>query len=802
VLGSGNIQIDGGVTSFNTRTGAVTLASSDVTTALGFTPVSQSAVNASISALVDSSPAALDTLNELAAALGDDPNFATTVTSNIASKLSLTGGTLTGASTVSVASWAKWTLETTGTTAKARQGSDANGLNFTSNALWNGSWTEDDSTKKKFAYIQHLGNGRHEFRTAASGAGISWVTGLTVDEAAVNSLVALQQGGNQVLHAGNYNSYALPLGGGTMTGAISFAAGQTWPTFNQNTTGSAASAPLLSALGNYVWSQSTLPNSYNLGIQCAFVGPNAGEGAWQNYGSVMTMRTYSGGGGSLQLYTPYGPANGGTGLQVRFGNYSVSSGNAWTAWKTLLASDNYGEYSTFGQVVIASQAGFQSATFSAGRNRIWSFANSDTYGISYFQGGTDTIGMHFGNTTLASSQFQFAQNGNLTAAGTVTAPIFSGALSGNATTATTSTFVSSPDGDRTAGNKLPTSNPRSVRFDFATAGSVSGASGNYAGVMTYAPWDGTSASTGDSSYQLAFANQSGVNASGPPQLLLRNGINSTWNSWQTILSSSNFSSYAPARVSANRPGVTKLYRTDDDSGYNIQTHWSADVSGYWSLRGFLNDSYHAPAYVALSGRSNRANGNFYIDDNYGNTVVGTYASTRYQGVYAMGDAYKMAADGASLANMYGIAWSHPNAGGAAGNLTDHGMLIINAGGFRCAISNSIVASGNITAYSDERLKTNWRDMPDNYVSRLAKVKVGIYDRIDTENGTQVGVSAQSFQELLPQAITTAKDDMQTLSVNYGGAALASAVELAKDNCELRVRIERLEALINSILNKD
>ena len=269
-----------------------------------------------------------------------------------------------------------------------------------------------------------------------------------------------------------------------------------------------------------------------------------------------------------------------------------------------------------------------------------------------------------------------------------------------------------------------------------------------------------------------------------------------------ILDSGNYTSYALARVSANRPGVTKLYRTDDDSGYNIQTHWSADVSGYWSLRGFLNDSYHAPAYVALSGRSNRANGNFYIDDNYGNTVVGVYTSTRYQGVYAMGDAYKMSADGASLANMYGIAWSHPNAGGAAGNLTDHGMLIINNGGFRCAISNSIVASGNITAYSDERLKTNWRDMPENFVARLAKVKVGIYDRIDTENGTQVGVSAQSFQELLPQAITTAKDDMKTLSVNYGGAALASAVELAKDNCELRVRIERLEALINTILNKD
>jgi hypothetical protein len=38
VIGSGNIQIDGGVTSFNTRTGAITLGSGDVTTALGFTP--------------------------------------------------------------------------------------------------------------------------------------------------------------------------------------------------------------------------------------------------------------------------------------------------------------------------------------------------------------------------------------------------------------------------------------------------------------------------------------------------------------------------------------------------------------------------------------------------------------------------------------------------------------------------------------------------------------------------------------------------------------------------------------------
>ncbi|EDV5075247.1 phage tail protein, partial [Salmonella enterica subsp. enterica] len=41
-------------------------------------------VRSAIAALVDSSPGALDTLNELAAALGDDPNFATTMTNALA----------------------------------------------------------------------------------------------------------------------------------------------------------------------------------------------------------------------------------------------------------------------------------------------------------------------------------------------------------------------------------------------------------------------------------------------------------------------------------------------------------------------------------------------------------------------------------------------------------------------------------------------------------------------------------------------------------------------------------------------
>ena len=46
----------------------------------------QTFVDGRVQLVVDSAPAALDTLNELAAALGDDPNFATTVTTTLGNK--------------------------------------------------------------------------------------------------------------------------------------------------------------------------------------------------------------------------------------------------------------------------------------------------------------------------------------------------------------------------------------------------------------------------------------------------------------------------------------------------------------------------------------------------------------------------------------------------------------------------------------------------------------------------------------------------------------------------------------------
>lgn len=71
-------------------------------------------VDSAVSALVDSSPETLNTLNELAAALGDDPNFATTVSTEIGKKQA----TITGAAT---------TITSSNLTASRALVSDANG---------------------------------------------------------------------------------------------------------------------------------------------------------------------------------------------------------------------------------------------------------------------------------------------------------------------------------------------------------------------------------------------------------------------------------------------------------------------------------------------------------------------------------------------------------------------------------------------------------------------------------------------------------------------------------------------------
>jgi hypothetical protein len=112
-----------------------------------------------------------------------------------------------------------------------------------------------------------------------------------------------------------------------------------------------------------------------------------------------------------------------------------------------------------------------------------------------------------------------------------------------------------------------------------------------------------------------------------------------------------------------------------------------------------------------------------------------------------------------------------------------------ANGLNAANSYTAVS---FTANSDERLKTNWAGLSLDFVALLADVKHGTFERIS--DGTRdVGVSAQSLQKIIPEAIIT--NDAGFLSVNYGAAALVAAIELAKVVEELRAEVARLKAKV-------
>lgn len=101
---------------------------------------------------------------------------------------------------------------------------------------------------------------------------------------------------------------------------------------------------------------------------------------------------------------------------------------------------------------------------------------------------------------------------------------------------------------------------------------------------------------------------------------------------------------------------------------------------------------------------------------------------------------------------------------------------------------NLTCGGTVTANSDESLKTNWRDLPTDFVDRLADVKHGTYDRTDMPL-TQDGVSAQSLRKLLESSVLENEDGL--LSVAYGNAALVSAIQIAKRLVALEATVAKL-----------
>ena len=100
-------------------------------------------------------------------------------------------------------------------------------------------------------------------------------------------------------------------------------------------------------------------------------------------------------------------------------------------------------------------------------------------------------------------------------------------------------------------------------------------------------------------------------------------------------------------------------------------------------------------------------------------------------------------------------------------------------------SGAVTASGNVTAFSDKRLKTNIETLNP----KLALKMRGVSFIKDGTNSS--GVIAQEIEEIAPELVLTANDEMGTKSVAYGnlvGYLIETVKDQQKQIDELKQRI--------------
>ena len=98
-------------------------------------------------------------------------------------------------------------------------------------------------------------------------------------------------------------------------------------------------------------------------------------------------------------------------------------------------------------------------------------------------------------------------------------------------------------------------------------------------------------------------------------------------------------------------------------------------------------------------------------------------------------------------------------------------------------SGNLTATGNVTAYSDARLKKNVSTI-DNALALVEKMRGVRYERIDSGKAG-VGVISQEMQEIVPEVV----HEGENLSVAYGNL-VGVLIEAVK---ELSARVKELEA---------
>ena len=230
------------------------------------------------------------------------------------------------------------------------------------------------------------------------------------------------------------------------------------------------------------------------------------------------------------------------------------------------------------------------------------------------------------------------------------------------------------------------------------------------------------------------------------------------------------------------------------------------------------------SYVKYLGRRDHNTG--FLVGSYNNVGGNSYKSNP---IYAIGSSYLPNND--TLADFYGIGYSHPNASFYPSHSSGWGMYVAANGSARVVldgdvgkvigtgafygtafydysstgyyldpsssgtslnVAGAIVAAGNVTAYSDLKFKENIKVIPDA-VEKVKAMRGVTYTRNDLEDREvrHTGVIAQEVEQVLPEAV---REGINGKTVAYGNM-VGLLIEAIKEQQEM---INRQQDDINNL----
>jgi len=222
-------------------------------------------------------------------------------------------------------------------------------------------------------------------------------------------------------------------------------------------------------------------------------------------------------------------------------------------------------------------------------------------------------------------------------------------------------------------------------------------------------------------------------------------------------------------IAAGATNVTNNNQISNGAGYITASSSDTLTNKSGNISQWTNNS----GYITSSATSLNLSGNLTVSS--GNTTGGGIILADDGDIVDMNDAY------CSMRFTAGVRVFSANRGGSA-------VITLSNGG-------SITASGDITAFSDERVKENINTI-ENALDKVKALRGVTYNRTDKEDKSEkIGVIAQEIQEVLPQVVHEDVDGM--LGVSYGNIT-AVLIEAMK---EQQAQIELLKAEIAELKNK-